>query len=68
VPNDHDLERMTVSMTALGWATLQEWPKSFERDDRTWVLQHVTIATETGEVQCAEYQSGPQEWFIVYNE
>lgn len=67
MPSNDDLDKMTVAASTLGWGHPADWPKSFPRDGRTWVLDHITTATETGEVQCAEYVSG-QDWLIVYNE
>lgn len=68
MPHDDDLEKMTVAASTLGWGRPADWPHTFQRDGLTYVQDHVTVATATGEVQCAEYTSGRGEWLIVYSE
>lgn len=64
------LRDMTTTATVLGWPLAKEqsdWPESFEARMTWWHLDHVTVAKQTGEIQCAEYRDG-NEWLIVTNE
>ena len=62
------LRDMTTKASVLGWTMPpSEWPKTFEAGMQVWTLDHVTMATQTGEVQCAEYRDG-HDWMIVINE
>ena len=70
MPSDESLEKMTVAASVLGWTAPvpeDQWPQSFVRQDKTWVLNHLTVAQRIGEVQCGEY-TADGEWLIVYNE
>lgn len=55
---------MTIAASVLGWAV--EWPSTFDRDGKTYVRDHLTVAAN-GDVQCGEYVTDDGEWLIVYN-
>jgi hypothetical protein len=67
--DENSVENMTVAATVLVWPVPMPeaaWPESFDRDGKTWQMDHMTVAAN-GEVQWAEYTASGK-WLIVYNE
>ena len=71
--NMQSIAKMTAAASSLGWAK-DEFKERFTSPDETrkapheWVKKEVTTATETGEIQCVNYQDQHGDWLVVFNE